>query len=269
MSEAKTTAEIIAVGNEILIGRTLDTNSNWLSKRLYQMNVELRRITIIPDDVDAIAQAINEACSRNTDWVIMTGGLGPTYDDKTLEGLAKAAGKRMIYSEEAMQMVNESVKRRGLLYQGDDDSIMKGRKKMATIPEGSKPLANPVGTAPAVLIKIGRTNIASLPGVPEEMKAIFEKHIAGMISSYQGKVKSLDVVVYGVPEAAMADMINKLAKEFPELYIKSHPSISEKVSKVTVQFTARADAAEKVDHAISIFKDWLDKINAKYELVIS
>jgi molybdenum cofactor synthesis domain-containing protein len=261
-------AEIICVGDEILMGRTLDTNSNWLSKRLYQMGARIRRITVVGDDLQEISSAIKEACSRKADWLIITGGLGPTYDDKTLHGLALAAGKQLKFDEDAMNMVNESVKRRGIVYMGDEQSITEGRRKMATIPEGSRPLPNPVGTAPGVLTKIQETNVVSLPGVPDEMKAIFDSAVAELISSSEVKVKSVDVVVYGIPEAAMAGMISELVAKYPDLYIKSHPSGYEKVSKVVVQFTGRERNAQNVEHAVNSFKEWLDKRKASYELAL-
>jgi len=259
-------AEIICVGDEILMGRTLDTNSNWLSKRLYQMGARIRRITVVGDDLQEISSAIKEACGRKADWVIITGGLGPTYDDKTLQGLAIAAGKQLRFDEDAMNMVNESVKRRGLVYRGDERSISEGRRKMATIPEGSRPLPNPVGTAPGVFMKIQETNVVCLPGVPEEMKGIFDTAVAELISTSEVKVKSIDVVVYGIPEAAMAGIISELVAKYPDLYIKSHPSGYEKVSKVVVQFTGRERNAQNVEYAVGLFKEWLDKRKASYEL---
>jgi len=261
-------AEIVCVGDEILMGRTLDTNSNWLSKRLYQIGAKIRRITVVGDELQEISSVISEVCSRKTNWLIITGGLGPTYDDKTLQGLALAAGRSLRFDEEAMKMVNESIRRRGLVYKGDEQSIYEGRKKMATIPEGSRPLPNPVGTAPAVLIKIQETNVVSLPGVPEEMRAIFDSSVLTLLSSSEVNVRSVDVVVYGIPEAAMAGMISELVEKYPDIYIKSHPAGHEKVSKVVVQFTGREKYAEKVDEAVSLFRDWLDKRKASYELVV-
>ncbi|MEM3684145.1 MAG: molybdopterin-binding protein [Conexivisphaerales archaeon] len=271
MTSQQVLAEILCVGNEILMGRTLDTNSNWLSRRLYEIGARVRRITVVGDDVGEIAAAVEEACNRKEEWLIVTGGLGPTYDDKTLQGIAQAAKVPLVFSEEAMRMVQESVRRRGIttLQAVDEKTVSEGRRKMATIPENSRPLQNPVGTAPGVLVRVKDTNVVSLPGVPDEMKGIFDTYVADMISSRKQVVKGIDVTVYGVPEAAMAGIISELVSRYPDIYIKTHPAGYERVSKVIVQFTGRGVNAGEVDDAVKAFKEWLDKRNSNYELTFN
>jgi nicotinamide-nucleotide amidase len=259
-------AEILCVGDEILLGRTLDTNSNWLCNRVYELGGRTKRITVVGDDVDEISAAIRESVARAPAWLFVTGGLGPTRDDKTLMGLARAAGVRLRFSRAAARMIEQSVRRRNRTYTVTE-GLDKARKKMATIPSSSKPIPNSTGTAPAVFMKFGLTSVVSMPGVPAEMKSIFESSISGMVSSREVPPTSVDVTVTGVPEASMADFLGHLTRSFPELYIKSHPQISAETSVVVVQVTGRGEAGMKdVMMALSRLKKWLDSRGASYKL---
>jgi len=99
--------EIICVGNELLIGKTLNTNAQWLTKRITTLGLTTRRITVVGDNIAEISGVIQEAVQRSPSFILTTGGLGPTFDDKTLEGLAKALGRRIEVHEEALKMVKE------------------------------------------------------------------------------------------------------------------------------------------------------------------
>ena len=103
--------EIICVGNELLIGKTLNTNAKWLAKRITTLGLTTRRITIVDDDIDEISSTIKEAIQRKPAFLITTGGLGPTFDDKTLEGLAKALERKIEINQEALKMVKEKQER--------------------------------------------------------------------------------------------------------------------------------------------------------------
>ena len=99
--------EIICVGNELLIGKTLNTNAQWLSKHATTLGITVKRITVVADDINEIANAIREALKRKPQFVITTGGLGPTFDDKTLEGITKALNRKLEVNEKALKMVKE------------------------------------------------------------------------------------------------------------------------------------------------------------------
>lgn len=260
-------AEVLCVGDEILMGRTMDTNSNWLCKRFYELGGKVKRVTVVGDDVDEIERAVRESVSRGIDWLIVTGGLGPTYDDKTLEGLAKAAGKELVFDDEAMKMVMEAVRRRGLKYPVDE-GVEAGRRKMATIPFGSKALFNPVGTAPGVLLQISGTKVVSLPGVPSEMKAIFDMSVAPLISERTVQTRTVELKVIGLPEAAMAAFIMQAVQRHPSIYIKSHPQgfTQSNASVVIIQISGRGEKAEEVESVKDEFISWLNERGASYEL---
>jgi molybdenum cofactor synthesis domain-containing protein len=178
--------EIICVGNELLIGKTLNTNAQWLAKRITALGLSARRITIVGDDVDEIFSAIREAMQRNPRFLITTGGLGPTFDDKTLEGLAKALECKLEINEEALTMVKEKYRKYAEEGKMKKAELTPPRAKMAKLPEGAKPLSNPVGTAPGVIMKRGSITILALPGVPSEMKAIFDGSVASLLKQVAG-----------------------------------------------------------------------------------
>ncbi|MEM2609951.1 MAG: molybdopterin-binding protein, partial [Candidatus Bathyarchaeia archaeon] len=167
--------EIICVGNELLIGKTLNTNAQWLAKRATSLGVTLKRITVVGDDVDEIACAVREALGRKPRFIITTGGLGPTFDDKTLEGIAKAINRRLELNEKALEMVRKKYEEYAKARKINAIEMTAHRIKMAQLPEGAEPLPNPVGTAPGVLVRIGGTDLIALPGVPSEMEAIFDE----------------------------------------------------------------------------------------------
>ena len=243
--------ELIAVGNELLIGRILDTNSHFLAKRITILGGRVSRITVIGDDVDEVASLIRDTVRRSPSFIITVGGLGPTFDDKTLEGIAKALGKPLTLDKEALEMVREKYRR----IEASTGRVMEltpPRVKMAKIPEGSKPLHNPVGTAPGVMIKHGETTIISLPGVPSEMEAIFDESIAPLIKSiskthfYEESLK-----VERIYESDLAPLIDEAMRENPMIYIKSHPRREEGKAHIELHFTTSAESLEKAKEGIS------------------
>lgn len=216
------TIELICVGDELLSGITLNTNAHWLASEIARLGATLNRISVVGDSIKAIASDLSETLARKPDMIIVTGGLGATYDDLTLEGVAAARGKRTRLDPRAVSMLRKSYARRGLNYKLD--SV---RLKMATIPEGATPIQNPVGSAPAVRLRAGRTEIFCLQGVPSEMQAIFTKHIAPIVRKSIGPFTVLEenYEVEGISEAMIAPSLTRLVNSVPkhELYLKTHP----------------------------------------------
>jgi len=97
--------EIICVGNELLIGKTLNTNAQWIAKQATAMGITVKRVTVVADEVNEIANAVREALRRKPQFTITTGGLGPTFDDKTLEGIAEALNRKLAVNDKALKMV--------------------------------------------------------------------------------------------------------------------------------------------------------------------
>lgn len=246
------TIEILCVGNELLSGITLNTNAHWLAGRIAKAGGTVGRVTVVRDELGAISTAVRESLARKPDILVITGGLGATYDDMTLEGVAIALGRKTAIDERAVQMLKNSYARRHLRYR-----INKVRSKMATIPEGSTPIENTVGSAPSVMIG----NIFCLPGVPGEMKAVFESHILPIIKEGVGMFVAREVNYYvrGVSEAMIAPALAKIVRANPDgMYLKTHPKgyYKKTTPQIRVQLICKGDDAKKV-------KQRLEKISAQ------
>jgi len=245
--------ELVSVGNELLIGKTVNTNANWLAKRITTLGLKVTRITTVGDDVDEISKIIKECLSRRPKFIIVTGGLGPTFDDKTLEGIAKALNMELKVNDEALRMIEEKYKRYVKEGRIESFELTPYRVKMATLPEGGTPIPNPVGTAPGVRIKSGETEIIALPGVPEEMKAIFDEHIAPLVrkASKNAVFYEVSLLCIGIVESDLAPLIDKVMHDNPYVYVKSHPKAAEAIPKIEIHLSTTSDDVEKAKARIS------------------
>ena len=215
----KPAAEIISIGNELLIGHTLDTNSHWIAKHLTKLGWTLERVTQLRDSFDSIKLGVRGSLKRSPSVLITIGGLGPTHDDMTLAGISRALNKPVRLNKEALQLVKDHYRRLE-----SKPKLTKYRTKMATLPQGSTPLPNPVGTAPGVKMQESGTTIFSLPGVPSEMRAIFRASLIPYLESFQmTRPKEVEIKITGIVESALAPILDRAGKLFPELYFKSHP----------------------------------------------
>ncbi|MGD6810088.1 MAG: molybdopterin-binding protein [Candidatus Bathyarchaeia archaeon] len=218
--------EIICVGNELLIGKVLNTNAHWLSKEATELAVNVKRVTVIQDIISEIVAAIQEALARKPRFIITTGGLGPTFDDKTLEGVAKALNRELTVNPEAQEMVqqrcNQYAKKRGL---PTPVELTKPRIKMAVLPKNTIVVNNPIGSAPGVEIDLPCTTIFVLPGVPSEMEAIYKETIAPKLKEATGDLIFCDRSMFleGIAEATLAPFIDQVMATHEGVYIKSHP----------------------------------------------
>jgi len=218
--------EIICIGNELLIGKIANTNAQWLAKRIAILGLSVNRITVVGDSIDEISTALKESIKRKPKFIITTGGLGPTFDDKTLEGVAKALGTTLKVHPQALKMVEEKYRRYVEEGRIEKVELTPPRVKMATLPVDGKPLPNPVGTAPGVVMKSDGVTIVALPGVPSEMEAIFNGSVESLLKRVAGNVTYYEtgITVDGVMESDMAPLIDRTMHDNPYVYIKSHPS---------------------------------------------
>jgi nicotinamide-nucleotide amidase len=254
-----TRVEIIAVGKEILRGQTLDTNSSWLAKRITALGGMVGRIVIPDDDVAAIAQEIKTALQNNAQIIITTGGLGPTFDDKTLGGIAEATNHPLSLHAKAREIVTRRYKE--LYDQGfvDAAAITPVREKMAYLPTGAEALDNPVGTAPAVFLKIPQGKIFALPGVPREMQAIFEQSVFPSLKEILGaEFYREETVNTGMgDESIIAGMVDQVMKQVPGTYLKSKASSFGKGVGLEVVITAAGADKEGIEKKVAAAKKLL------------
>ena len=215
----RATAEIISIGNELLIGHTLDTNSNWIAKRLNGLGWTLQRVTQIRDSLEAISTEVRESLKREPKVVITLGGLGPTHDDMTMAGIARALHRPLKPNKEALRLVREHYRRLDT-----KPTLTRYRTKMATLPRGAVAVMNSVGTAPGVKIAAASTTIFSLPGVPSEMKTIFNESIIPYLKTFQtSRPTEIQIRITGIIESALAPVLDQVRRTYPGLYFKSHP----------------------------------------------
>ncbi len=245
--------EMLTVGKELLIGRTVNTNAAWVGGRLARAGSMLSRVTTVDDDLDEISTSLREAIARRPDFIIVVGGLGPTPDDMTLKGLARGLGVPLKPNPTALRLVKEHYAERGLA----GVEMTKARRKMAILPAGSDPVRNEAGTAPGVRLRAGRTVIFSLPGVPAEMRSIFRRTVEPELLAKLGSLhrKYVRLKLEGVLESALAPAIAKELREHPSAYIKSHPrGTREGVSRIELDVAVVGkvrDAVESEGEAIA------------------
>jgi len=218
-----TTVEIFIIGNEILIGEIQDTNTNWLCKEINNMGGAVSRATVLRDVHETIASELAAAIARGPRLIITSGGLGPTADDLTLAAVAAGAGVPLELDHLALQMVKDRYDEfhaQGILAQG---GLNPAREKMAWLPAGAQPLHNPVGTAPGVLLEIGECAIVSLPGVPPELKGIFNTSLTPFLEKIFSRGVSVlhTISVRCNDESLMEPVLSRVTKRHPRVYIKS------------------------------------------------
>jgi nicotinamide-nucleotide amidase len=238
--------EMLAVGKELLIGRTMNSNAHWLGKRLARMGTMLKEITTVDDDLEEISNGFRAAVKRSPDFLIVVGGLGPTPDDMTLKGIAVAMRVTLRKSERALALIREHYARRGL----QQIELTPARLKMARLPVGADAVYNGMGTAPGVRVAIRRTTVYCLPGVPIEMRGIFRRSVEPEIRKSLGELhrKYLTMKLEGIFESALAPVIAKELRRHPGAYIKSHPrGVKEGVSRIELDIAVVGEDRQTTD----------------------
>ena len=238
--------EILAIGEEILLGDVLDTNSHWLCKQLTGLGARVRRITQIGDDADIIAETLRAALERDTALVLTVGGLGPTEDDRTLIAVGNALGRPLVEHPVARQWVESTYERLAQEGHVSSHEIMSqdtqdSRLKMARLPQGAEPLYNQVGVAPGVLLRHESLVIVCLPGVPDEMKDIFQHALEPTVHDLLGAGRYAEWRVRAAvgDESILAPLLRQVSAEHPDVYIKSRAKRFGEGVHFTITLSAR------------------------------
>ncbi len=261
--------EMLAVGRELLIGRTLNTNAQWMGRRLARKGTFLAEITTVDDDLGEIAAGLKGCLGRRADFVVVVGGLGPTPDDMTLKGISEGIRRGLRPNEEALSLIREHYARRNL----STIEMTPARKKMATLPIGAKPVRNEAGTAPGVRMELEGTTVFCLPGVPSEMKSIFRESVEPEIAKRLGKLhrKYISLRIEGIYESALAPTIESELRRHPGAYIKSHPrGIREGKSRIELDVAVVSEDRETAEKsAVQIVREIKSEIEAAGATVVS
>ncbi len=216
------TAEIVCLGNELLIGVTTNTNATFIGEKITRLGIEVRRVTCIRDDLELAVEFFLELFERKPDIVIVSGGLGPTYDDIQLEVLSKATNIELVKNSKALKQIKDFYELRNL-------SLTEDRVKMAYLPVKAIAFDNDVGSAPGCYFKYKEMNIYCLPGVPTEMKDIMNRHVIPQLKELnRSELFEKKFQIFGCAESQLAPFIKELKDEFEDLYIKSHPAYKDK-----------------------------------------
>lgn len=219
------TAAVIIIGNEILSGKVKDENSHFLATELRQLGVKLSLVMVIPDDVDEIARTV-ASCAGKYDFVFTSGGIGPTHDDVTMQGIAGAFGRKLIVDEKLKELI---IKRCGV----PSDVVM----RMAELPEGGELIELNGINFPPVRVE----NVYVFPGIPEFLR----KKFAALRERFRGSPYFASRVYINGEECLIADTLDAVSKRFPSVEIGSYPKISERDYKVLVTLESLEEEALK------------------------
>lgn len=230
-------AEIIAVGSELLTPAKTDTNSLWLTEKLNEIGIDVKLKTIVGDDEMRLEEAIRDAVKRS-EVVITTGGLGPTEDDVTRQVSARAIGRNLIYKEELENDLRERFRRWGR-------EMPEINKRQAFIIEGARVLPNPNGSASGMSLKLDGKFIIVLPGPPRELQPMFENHVLPELSDLAGDVvfRKRVLKVSGMGESAIDEAIAPVYSKYRNV----QTSILFNKSEVEVHLTAQAENEREAD----------------------
>ncbi|MCF7832082.1 MAG: competence/damage-inducible protein A [Candidatus Marinimicrobia bacterium] len=212
-------AEIINIGDELLAGHTVNTNATWMSKELKNIGVKVIKHVVIADEKEAIIKALDQV-EKATDYIFITGGLGPTEDDRTKAVITSYFGGNLVFSEEAYKWVEEFFKKRGRI-------PSERNKGQAVIPDNAERIINKMGTASGMIFRKDEKSFFVMPGVPYEMQNMMTESILPELSKYSKVLNTeLQINTFGLPESEIADRIMAVMPDIEkELSIGYYPSV--------------------------------------------
>lgn len=201
-------AEILTIGDEVLRGEIVDSNKSFLSDRLLSLDIETRFHSSVRDDPEDMAEAFRRAAGRS-EIVLVSGGLGPTRDDLTIEILARTFGRELVLHEPSLEAIRAFFERFGR-------TMAKSNEKQAWLPAGAEALANPVGTAPGTLLREGGTSFFCLPGVPRELHQMMNEQVLPRLATARPGarvVRSRFLRTFGLGESNLEELLGDVAKD--------------------------------------------------------
>jgi competence/damage-inducible protein CinA-like protein len=244
-------AEIIAIGSELLLGETVDTNSAYLARQMAAIGVNLFRKQVIGDNEERIAAAISEALGR-CDLVICSGGLGPTVDDVTREAVARALGRPLEFHQHLLDQIEARFRSFGR-------TMSPSNRRQAYVPQGARIVENPRGTAPAFIVEDEHGTVAVLPGVPSEMRYLWEHAIQPYLRDERGEtsvilVKTLHAT--GTGESVIGELVADLmAQTNPTLGISAKRAQYE--LRIGAKGASRAEAEALLEQTAATIRERL------------
>ncbi len=246
MQAAELNAEIISVGTEILLGEITDTNSVFLARTLRDMGVNVYFMTSVGDNERRIAEVIRIALSR-AQIVIMCGGLGPTVDDMTRQGVAVATNRELIFHQSLLDSIAQR-------FTSLRVHMTENNRRQAYVPDGAIIIENPVGTAPGFAVEQGEQVVICLPGVPREMKYLMNESVIPYLRKRYGIttqiIKARNFKTAGIGESMLDELLGSdlLQSSNPTIGLAAHSGV------IDIRITAKADTTEQADAMIAEFE---------------
>ena len=234
-------AELIAIGTELILGEITDTNSTYIARSLRDIGVNVFYITAVGDNLDRITNTLRQGLSRS-DLIITTGGLGPTVDDMTRQGVAAATNRELVFHQHLLDFIAERFKGFGM-------TMTENNRQQAFIPADAIIIENPVGTAPCYIVESEQGIIISLPGVPREMKHLLTNNVIPYLRQKMGLpaiIKAKVLRCTGIGESTLDDQIADFMKlSNPTVGLAAHAGI------IDIRITARAESEAEADQMIA------------------
>jgi nicotinamide-nucleotide amidase len=253
-----TGVELVTIGNELLLGFSVDTNAGHLARELGAIGIEIVRRTTVGDATAAIGAAVHEAL-RRTGVVITTGGLGPTDDDLTRDAVAALLGRALHEDPRLVEELQRRWRHRGL--PGD---LPRSNRRQALVPQGAVLLENQHGTAPGLWIEDGDRLVVMLPGVPREMRGILADELLSRLRARLGAaaervVRSRTLRTTGIAEAAVAELLADLPPDALELALAYLPGADGVDLRLTARGLAPHDADQALERDASVLRERLGR----------
>jgi molybdenum cofactor synthesis domain-containing protein len=258
--------EIFSIGNELLRGVVQDSNSFWMSKRIAARGANLTRIVVLPDEPEIVGEELHIAIERGPALVITQGGLGPTDDDRTREGIAFGTRHPLEPNPEAEEIVARRYAELAAAGHVADATMHEARLRMSRLPRGARPLDNQIGAAPGIVLELERTTIVAVPGVPSELQWIWENTLAPELDEILGPggYAEITVTLDLRDESAIAEMLRGLQSRHAGVYVKSRAKGFDTGEEIRVTITAVGpgdDEAERlVQAAFADLGDQLERV---------
>ena len=234
-------AEIVSIGSELLLGQIVDTNSAWMARRLTDIGVDLYYKTIVGDNPDRMKSVIVRALGRS-DIVITGGGLGPTQDDLTRQTIADATGRELLRDPVLLEDIEQRFRRRGFI-------MTPNNERQADIPKGALAVHNPNGTAPSFIVDDPRGVVIALPGVPHELKWLFDNEVVPYLRDRFQLSETLTYRVLKVGDLGESNVDDRIGhlianSNNPTVGVLAHPG------QVDVRIAAKASSIEEANKLI-------------------
>lgn len=242
-------AEIVTIGDEILIGQITDTNAAFIGSKLTEKGVEVQKISSVKDDLEEIVSVLKQS---SADFIILTGGLGPTRDDVTKKALC-------LFFEDELKLNSEALKRIENIFKGTDLAALQANRRQALLPQKCTMLPNEFGTAPGMWFEENGKIYVSLPGVPVEMKHLLKKEVLPRLvkkfTPYFIEQKTL--LTYGIGESALAEKLSNLEDNLPKYMSLAYLPAP---GSVRLRLTARGEDQEFLNQALQNWENQVKEV---------